>query len=263
MNELIEEIYSSGKVEDGQGNQINPFPTALSYELGVELYNLIYNHTIEKTLEIGMAYGLSSLFICQAHHDKGIGGHHTAIDPMESIDYASIGLLNISRAGLDDTFKFYESCSYDVLPQLYQANELFDLIFIDGMHLFDYALVDFFYSDLLLKPGGLLIIDDVWMPSIRKMVMFVIKNRHYELVPDFFLGKSSLLNRVTKLTSAAIKDPLYRMRLRLFAKCALQNPFDISAISSAIYLGFKGNMNYWCLRKLSEDDRKWHHYRAF
>ena len=93
--------------------------------------------------------------------------------------------------------------------------------------------------------------------------MFVIQNRHYELVPDFFLGKSSLINRVTKLISGAIKDPLYRMRLRLFAKCALQNPFDISAISSGLYLGFKGNINYWCLRKLSEDDRKWHHYHAF
>jgi len=263
MNELIEEIYSSRKVEDEQGNQINPFPTALSYELGVELYNHIYNRTISNTLEIGMAYGLSSLFICQAHHDKGIGGQHTAIDPMESVDYVSIGLLNITRAGLDDSFRFYESCSYEVLPQLFQANEVYDLIFIDGMHLFDYALVDFFYSDLLLKPGGFLIVDDVWMPSIRKVVMFVIQNRHYELVPDFFLGKSSLINRVTKLISGAIKDPLYRMRLRLFAKCALQNPFDISSISSGLYLGFKGNINYWCLRKLSEDDRKWHHYHAF
>lgn len=263
MNELIEEIYKTRKVEDELGNQINPFPTSLSYELGVELYSLICNHPITNSLEIGLAYGLSALFICQAHRDKGIGGHHTAIDPMESIDYASIGLLNITRAGLDETFRFFELCSYEVLPELYRMNEFFDLIFIDGMHLFDYALVDFFYADLLLKTGGFLIFDDVWMPSIRKVLMFVLRNRHYQLVPDFFLVKSSLINRTTNHISGVINDPLHRMRLRLVAKCALQNPFEISAISSAIYLGIKGNMNWWCLRKLFEDDRKWHHYRAF
>ena len=263
MNELIEEIYRTRKVEDAQGNQINPFPTALSYELGVELYNHICNHPIKNTLEIGMAYGLSTLFICQAHHDKGIGGHHTAIDPMESSEYGSIGLLNITRSGFDETFRFYESCSYEILPELYHANDQFDLIFIDGMHLFDYALVDFFYADLLLKRGGFLIFDDVWMPSIRKVVMFVLHNRQYQLVPGFFLGRTSLMHRITSLISGAIRDPLHRMRLRLFVKCALQNPFEISAISSAIYLGIKGNVNWWCLRKIIEDDRKWHHYRAF
>ncbi len=76
MNSLIERIYSTELVEDAEGNSISPFPTSISQEMGLALYKLIKENNLNNTLETGMAYGLSSLFICQAHRDKGSGRHN-------------------------------------------------------------------------------------------------------------------------------------------------------------------------------------------
>jgi predicted O-methyltransferase YrrM len=150
-NELITEIYSTGYVRDIDGKQTNSLlKSAIPFDQGMALYNWIRHTEARHTLEVGMAYGLSTLFICQAHLDNGKHGHHVAIDPKQSTDFRSIGLLNIQRAKLMDILEFFEAPSYSILPQLLQREERFDLVFIDGMHTFDYTLVDFFYSDLLL-----------------------------------------------------------------------------------------------------------------
>ena len=64
-----------------------------------------------------------------------------------------------------------------------QRGSRFDSILIDGSHLFDYVLVDFFYADKLLKNGGYVMFDDTWMPSIKKVLTFVMLNRRYTLMP--------------------------------------------------------------------------------
>ena len=53
---------------------------------------------------------------------------------------------------------------------------------IDGNHRFDDVLVDFYLSDQLVSPGGLLIFDDMWMPSVRTVVNFILTNRQYKIV---------------------------------------------------------------------------------
>src|SRR5688572_19806288 len=98
VNPLIDRIYKSERVEDSSGNLVNPFPTSVSYDDGLALYNLIRKTKAANTLELGLAYGLSTLFICQAHHDNGLG-YHTAIDPLERTHWKSIGLLNVQKAG--------------------------------------------------------------------------------------------------------------------------------------------------------------------
>lgn len=133
MNTLLENIYNTGYVEDAEGNLISPFPTATAYEIGMLFNKLIHELNLRKTLEIGMAYGLSTMFICQAHHDKGIGSH-TAIDPFQSKEWKSIGLLNVKKAGLAEKFRLVEAFSHEALPQLLAEGEQFDFTFIDGSH---------------------------------------------------------------------------------------------------------------------------------
>ena len=116
MNQIIERIYCTGKVEDAQGNVLR-HDSSVTYETGILLYNFVRAVKPVRTLEIGMAYGLSTLFICQAHRDNG-SGCHTAIDPFEEERYQTIGLLNIERAGLRDVLRFYQAPSEQVLPQL-------------------------------------------------------------------------------------------------------------------------------------------------
>lgn len=238
MNLLLEQIYQTRQVEDAEGNAINPFPTATAYELGKVFYDLIQEEKLERTLEVGMAYGLSTLFICQAHSDKGTG-HHTAIDPNQNSLWRSIGKLNIEKAGFADRFRFFEACSHEVLPQLLANGEQFDFAFIDGMHLFDYALVDFFYIDKMLRVGGYVIFDDIWMPSIRKVLYFVVQNKAYELIK--FSTQQNLRKRASRMARRFLQDPLERD-----------------------YKGIKFTPENICiLRKLSEDNRHWEFHRSF
>lgn len=105
MNSILERIYETSRVEDAEGNLIDPFPVAIPCETGTILYDLIQEYQCKNTLEIGLAYGLSTLFICQAHRDK-TEGNHIAIDPKQTQLWKSIGLLNIKRAGLEEYFRF-------------------------------------------------------------------------------------------------------------------------------------------------------------
>jgi predicted O-methyltransferase YrrM len=238
MNSILERIYDTGCVEDCQGNTISPFPTATPREAGTILYDIIQKYDCQTTIEIGMAYGLSSLFMCQAHQDKGTG-HHTAIDPGQSSLWKAIGLLNIKRAELEKRFRFFEAPSYEVLPKLLDRGEQFDLAFIDGSHFFDYALVDFFYIDKLLPVGGYAILDDLWMPGIRKVLSYILRNRQYELVK---------IDRLSNPSQSIMR----------IARRFLQNPFESN------YGGIKFLPHNICLlKKIDEDKRDWKFHRSF
>ncbi len=55
-------------------------------------------------------------------------------------------------------------------------------ILVDGMHLFDFTLVDAFYACLLLRVGGVLCIDDVKHPGVASWMAYVRANYpHMEL----------------------------------------------------------------------------------
>ena len=54
--------------------------------------------------------------------------------------------------------------------------ENYDLAFVDGSHLFEHAFLDIFYLTKLVKPGGVILVDDMWMPSVRQAVDYAVKN---------------------------------------------------------------------------------------
>jgi predicted O-methyltransferase YrrM len=195
FNALMTQIYQTGEVEDGQGSKIKAQPSPVTPETAEVLYRLVTDHKMARTMEVGLAYGLSALSICQAHKDKG-GGFHLAMDPAQNTFWKSIGLLNVKRAGLENLFRFHEGFSHSVLPELVKEGGKYQMCFIDGSHLFDVCLLDFFYSDLLIDPGGILVFDDMWMPAVQKVVKFVLSNRLYEKLDA---GKAYNISIVRKL----------------------------------------------------------------
>jgi predicted O-methyltransferase YrrM len=236
MNDVIEGIFRSGLVEDASGAKYTHDTSAVTFQTGRVLYDAVRTLKPEKTLEIGMAFGVSTLFICQAHQDNG-AGHHTAVDPNERDAYHGIGLLNMERASLTGRLRFYEEPSQQVLPQLWLREEQFDFAFIDGGHLFDQAFVDFYYIDKLLKIGGCVAVDDLWMPAVRKVISFALRNLQYELIRPF--GKADRTDP-TVILGRFGRHPLGRdWRLKLVPE------------------------NVALLRKLGEHERRWYHYRTF
>lgn len=259
-NDIIADIYQTGFVLDREGRPTNEgMKSPIPHDQGMALYHWIRRTRPARTLEIGLAYGLSALFICQAHEDNGEDGRHIAIDPLQEIDFNSIGLLNIQRARLDYRLAFHLAPSFEIMPQLNRAGEKFDLIFIDGMHTFDYTLVDFFFADLLLNVGGYVIFDDIWMPSVRKVLMYVLRNRRYRLEPEFNRPSGPIwkdfwnfLTRYGGLTSLKANTLQF-----------VQYPLDLSTFFYFTYFGVKGSLKYWCLRKVVDDKRNWNYHVAF
>ena len=68
------------------------------------------------------------------------------------------------------------------LPDLIRRGHKADFVLINSRHLFDETLVEFYYADKLLPVGGIVAFDDIWMPSIRSVTNFVLRNRRYEVV---------------------------------------------------------------------------------
>jgi predicted O-methyltransferase YrrM len=179
---LLDAIFETGKVEAPDGSLLDAFPTAMPEAHIREIERLVRDMGLVRTLETGMAYGISTLAICGVHESRG-EGEHIAIDPHQASDWRGIGMLNLERAGLSDRARVIEARSDEALPRLRDEGVRIDFALIDGLHLFDTTLVDFFHADRMLEQGGVVVFHDTWMPSVRQAVDFVRTNRAYEPVP--------------------------------------------------------------------------------
>lgn len=143
------------------------------------LTKFIQDHSCVKILEIGMADGMSSISILKALGDKG---SLTSIDPYQSTYWNNNGLKNIKKLNLQNNHIFIEKFDYVALPELLSKGEKYDLIFVDGSHIFDHVILNNFYADLLLNVNGYLINDDMWMPAVKKAYSYIENNyKNYEV----------------------------------------------------------------------------------
>ena len=182
-NPLLKTILEKREIEyNGVKHKIR---SNIKLDEGRVLYDLIVNNKMSKTMEIGLANGVSALFICQALKDVGTdGAAHLALDPFQTEQWKDIGVKNIEKAGLTDYFSVIQEKSEYALPVIAKKQAgTFDLIFIDGWHTFDNTLIDFFYANLCLKVGGYIVIDDVLHKGVGKVVRYIDSNyKHYKKI---------------------------------------------------------------------------------
>jgi predicted O-methyltransferase YrrM len=214
---LLTSIYHKRTVEAPDG-EILPLHSEISKEEGWLLQSLVLaDPTITRTVEVGCAYGLSSLNICAALETRP-GAVHTIIDPFQKTSWKSAGLSNLKKAGLTN-FHWIEELSEIALPQLLSKYEAeIDLVFIDGMHTFDHALLDCFYSLRLLKVGGYLVLDDAHFHAIAKLVSYL--ERYPNLIKYANVPYSEtrmhvrMLRRAFSIPPLALAFPILTQRLQ-------------------------------------------------
>ncbi len=167
----------AGEPQLGTGGELFPIDskTLISPEQGMWLYNLCRELKPKMTVEIGLAYGFSTIYILAALHENG-GGVHFAIDPCQDA-FHDIGLSRPGKVGMSDAFRFIPQRSAPALVDLGRSGDYCEFIFIDGSHHFDDALLDFTLSAELCLSGGCIVLDDMWLPAIRKTVAFIRANR--------------------------------------------------------------------------------------
>ena len=155
--------------------------TKISIEQGAMLNKLMRDHSVERSLEIGLAYGFSTVWMLDALCSLK-EAEHIAIDPFQKKHWHGIGLAQAARLEFAGRFEWLPDYSIHALSDLIRKKQRFDFIYIDGNHRFDDVIVDFYLADQIMRPGGLIVLDDMEMNSVRIAANFIINNRAYELV---------------------------------------------------------------------------------
>lgn len=177
MSELALELLRSREVVAADGSRFT-LVSHVSEREGRFLQSLVRELRPVVSLEVGLALGISALFLCDELKKVG-AQRHIVIDPDQASEFRNAGLENLRRAGMLDLVDLREAPSYLELPRLVAQGVQIDFAFIDGMHTFDYALLDSFYVDRMLRVGGVVAFDDANWPSLRKLIRYLLRNRGY------------------------------------------------------------------------------------
>jgi predicted O-methyltransferase YrrM len=153
----------------------------ISISQGAQINQIMRSRGVRRSLEIGFGYGFSTVWMLDALSAQR-DTCHVAIDPFEKTYLGGVGLRQVERLPYVTKFEWIEDYSIHALSRFIKQKTNFDFIFVDGNHRFDDVLVDFYLSDQLLSPGGIIAFDDMWMASVRTVISFIETNRQYEVV---------------------------------------------------------------------------------
>jgi len=168
---------------DGQLHPLDP-NVKISLQQGLWLYDQTISLKAQDTLEVGLAYGFSTLYFLAAHQKLG-SGRHIAIDPYQDSEWHGIGRTLLASLAKEPAFSWLKKTSARAGLDLFDTKDRFDLLFIDGGHIFEDVLSDFYLYARLCKIGGYLVLDDTWMPSVKSVVSFIQTNRDdFQIVPS-------------------------------------------------------------------------------
>jgi predicted O-methyltransferase YrrM len=177
LRQVTERLLSEGNVvaQDGTTHQVSP--VGITRAEGEALRAWVIREQAMCTIEIGLAYGISALFICEALLTNGLNQvRHVVVDPYQSTGFKNCGLQSLQEAGAADLIEFHAEESQILLPRLLSEGRRFELAFVDGSHFFDRVFLDLIYLGRLVHPGGIIFVDDYQLPAIARAVSFCLTN---------------------------------------------------------------------------------------
>ena len=175
---MIERLLCEGNVvsqADGSTHQI--FPVGITSIEGESLRSWVIREHAVRTLEIGLAYGISALFICEGLLlNKNEDSRHVVVDPHQSRGFKKCGMQSLHEAGVAHLIECHEEESQILLPRFLDEGRRFDFAFIDGSHLFENVFLDLIFAGRLVHSGGIVFVDDYQLPAIARAVSFCSTN---------------------------------------------------------------------------------------
>jgi predicted O-methyltransferase YrrM len=200
LDSFIRDVYATGSVPDARGRRHELAPHSIEAADGEALGDLAVAERASRTIEVGLALGISALHLARAVLAVDAErARHVAIDPFQEESWGGAGVQTLRAAGVDDMVEVVEEESALALPALVREGREFDLAFVDGDHRFESVLIDLVFLDRLVKPGGLIVVDDMWMPAVRLAVAYVERNLDLTLEPHALPGAFSWRRRSAKL----------------------------------------------------------------
>ena len=244
MNPLLENIFSTKEFVNSY-NQTIAVHSETSKEQCEFLQLLIRQNNFQRSLEIGFAFGISTLAILEEIIKNG--GSHLVIDKFQIDHWEGNGLDLVKQAGYLQHLEFKGEFCYKVLPILLDEGRKFDFVYIDSTKQFDWLLVDFFYIDKILEINGIVVFDDVKFSGIRKLLRYICQFPNYQVHTQFPKN-----NKHSKLRTIAglLKYLPYSNK---YLKDDIINPDFKMGINAEMV----------ALIKTGEDTRYWNWHKAF
>jgi predicted O-methyltransferase YrrM len=179
---------------------------------GDVLRDLLLVEKPRTVIEIGLAYGTSALAIAEALVALGLDGpRHFIIDAYQ-VHFHDSGWSAIEGAGLTRVCSLLRERSQIALPRLLTENFSADAAFVDGSHIFHNVFVDLYYLRELVRPGGLVVLDDCEWPSVATAV------RYFELNGGW---RAETILAPTRLRAFRLPDPRVEHAFEHFKPFAL------------------------------------------
>jgi predicted O-methyltransferase YrrM len=211
-NPVVEQIYASGAVLTPSGES-RPLHSAVLPSYGRALYDQVRAAKPTVILEVGMAYGLSSLAMLAALSDNGGDGRLISVDPVQTTDWEGIGLAAVERAGFAGRHQLVEDFDFNALPRLLADGTRVQFAYLDGWHTFDYTALDIFYADKMLEANGIMVLNDCGWKAVNKSIGYLTTHRRYAEIdaklPKTFSG-SPLDKLQARLTGRRSEDRYFR-----------------------------------------------------
>ena len=170
------------------------------------LREIVRNEHARVVIEIDLAYGSSALAIAAALLGSGhADARHVIIDAYQA-DFHDAGWNAIVAAGVSDLCQLVRERSQIALPRLVADGFVADAAFVDGSHVFHNVFVDLFFLREIVRPGGLVILDDCDWPSVATAVSYFERNARWE--PELMSD--------TRLRAYRLPNPRYETRFEEF-----------------------------------------------
>lgn len=183
VRQVMDRLVTEGTAVAGSDGTIHTlFPVAVSAAEGEALREWVTREGAVRTIEIGLGYAISTLFICEGLITNGdAAARHVAIDPHQATRFAGCGLQSLDEAGVGEMVEYHDQGSQIVLPRFLSEERAFDLAFVDGDHRFDGVFLDLVYLGRLVHPGGIVILDDYQLPAVARAASFFLTNLGWTL----------------------------------------------------------------------------------
>ena len=151
------------------------------------LRDLLISEGAETVVEVGLAYASSALAIGEALVTVNAPNpRHVVIDPFQERVWSNVGWNLLRSAGLESITRLMLAPSSIALPQLVTEGLVADAAYVDGSHRVHEVFVDLYFLRKIIRPGGLIVTDDNWAPSVRTAVHYYEQNLGWAEIPDAF-----------------------------------------------------------------------------
>ncbi len=183
VRRYVDRLHEQGYAEGEDGGRTPLAPHALPKEDARDIRDLAVSEGVGTTLEVGLGLGVGTLSLCEALLAVGRpGAQHVVVEGFPS-DLGDAGMRTLRAGGVADLVELVREESQLALPRFAVEGRCFDLALIDGDHRFEGIFLDLCFADRLVRPRGLVIVDDLWIPAIRLAVSYVERNLGWELLP--------------------------------------------------------------------------------